>query len=144
MFKFKKITKAAFFVAFFTFSFQSPILLSAIDQTTWERIGVYDERTYYLNHATSRHSGYRIQIWALTQLKEPAFTTRGRSYVSKKSLLEVDCHKKTLMILLDTWHPKPWGEGEPVFESDHSDMKPGIVQAQSPSEAILRGACGRR
>ena len=125
-------------------SFLSVSVVAANPNPAWELVGEFNSQSYYLNHATSRRSDSRIQIWNLTQLKEPAYTTRGSAYTSKKTLLEINCQQKTLLVAEDTWYPKPWAEGSPVFESGTLNTKPILVQSQSPSEAILRAACSRR
>jgi len=125
-------------------SFFSASMVAANPNSDWELVGEFNSQGYYLNHATSRRSDSRIQIWNLTQLKEPAYTTRGKAYLSKKTLLEINCQKKTLLVAEDTWYPKLWAEGSPVFESGDLNAKPTLVQSQSPSEAILKSTCGRR
>jgi len=125
-------------------SFFPASVVAANPNSAWELVGEFNSQSYYLNHATSRRSDSRVQIWNLTQLKEPAYTTRGRAYISKKTLLEINCQQKTLLVAEDTWYPKPWAEGSPVFESGTLNTKPILVQSQSPSEAILKAACGRR
>lgn len=110
----------------------------------WDFIGDFNNQSYYLNHATARRSGARIQIWNLTQFKEPSYTTRGKAYQSKKTLLELDCKEKTLLVAQDTWYSKPWADGEVVFENNSNDIKAIKISKYSPSESILNAACNRR
>ena len=112
--------------------------------TPWERIGVYEGRTLYVDHSTSRKSGSRIQIFSLTDLREPNATARGRTYWSKKALLEFDCSLRTFRVLQDTWYPRRMGQGEPVFLTDGSGVTALPVQSDSPSEMFWKAACGRR
>lgn len=110
----------------------------------WERVGVFEGRTLYVDHSTARRSGSRIQIFAITDLREPNATARGRQYRSKKSLLEFDCTQRTFKLLQDTWHSRNMGEGEPVFQTDGGPQGPFPVQSDSSGELLWKGACGRR
>ena len=112
--------------------------------TPWERVGVYEGRTLYIDPTTARKSGSRIQIFTITDLKEPNATARGRQYLSKKALLEFDCSKRTLVVLQDTWYTRRMGQGEPVFQTDGQAQGPYPVQSDSPGELFWNGACGRR
>lgn len=117
---------------------------SKADTSPWERVGVYEGRTLYVDHSTARKSGSRIQIFVITDLKEPNATARGRQYFSKKALLEFDCSQRTFKVLQDTWHTRRMGEGEPVFQLDGGPQGPFPVQSDSPGELFYKGACGRR
>ncbi|MBM3388546.1 MAG: hypothetical protein FJY26_03425 [Betaproteobacteria bacterium] len=110
----------------------------------WERVGVYEGRTLYIDPTTARTSGSRIQIFTITDLKEANATARGRQYFSKKALLELDCSQKTLTVLQDTWYNRRMGQGEPVFQTDGGPQGPYPVQTDSPGELFWKGACGRR
>lgn len=110
----------------------------------WEKVGIYEGRTLYVDHSTARRSGSRIQIFTITDLKEPNATARGRQYRSKKALLELDCAQRTFKLLQDTWHARQMGEGEPVFQTDGGLQGPFPIQPDSPGELFWKGACGRR
>ena len=110
----------------------------------WERVGVYEGRTLYIDPTTARRSGSRVQIFTITDLKEPNATARGRQYFSKKALLELDCSNRTLKVLQDTWYTRRMGQGEPVFQTDGPPQGPYPVQGDSPGELFWNGACGRR
>lgn len=110
----------------------------------WERVGMYEGRTLYVDPTTARRSGSRVQIFAITDLKEPNATARGRQYFSKKALLEFDCSQRTFKVLQDTWYPRRMGQGEPVFQTAGSPEGPFPVQSDSPGELFWKGACGRR
>lgn len=110
----------------------------------WERIGTYEGRTLYIDPTTARRSGSRVQIFAITDLKEPNATARGRTYLSKKALLEADCNQRTLKVLQDTWYPRRMAQGEPVFQTEPGAMGAFPVQSDSPGEMFWKGACGRR
>jgi hypothetical protein len=114
------------------------------ESSPWERVGVYEGRTLYVDHTTARKSGSRIQIFAITDLKEPNATARGRQYLSKKALLEFDCNQRTLKILQDTWYTRQMGQGEPVFQTEGKAQEPYPVQSDSLGELFWKGACGRR
>jgi hypothetical protein len=114
------------------------------DTSPWEKVGVYEGRTLYIDPTTARKSGSRIQIFTITDLKEPNATARGRQYFSKKALLEFDCSARTLKVLQDVWHTKHMGQGEPVFQTDGPPQGPYPVQRDSPGELLYKGACGRR
>lgn len=110
----------------------------------WERVGVYEGRTLYFDPTTMRRSGSRVQAFALTDLKEPNATARGRQYMSKKALLEFDCSQRTMKVLQDTWYPRRMGEGEPVFLTDGASVGSFPVQSDSPGEMFFKAVCGRR
>lgn len=110
----------------------------------WERVGIYEGRTLYIDPTTARKSGSRVQIFTITDLKEPNATARGRQYFSKKALLELDCSKRTLKVLQDVWYTRRMGQGEPVFQTDGQPEGPYPVQSDSPGELFWNGACGRR
>ena len=114
------------------------------EPSPWERVGVYEGRTLYIDPTTARKSGSRIQIFVITDLKEPNATARGRQYFSKKALLEFDCTQRTFKVLQDTWHTRRMGQGEPVFQIAGNPEGPFPVQSDSPSELFWKGACGRR
>lgn len=142
--KYRNINKFLFSSALFL----APFLLSpAISQTTpndWAFVGMFNEQNYYLNHSKSRRSGSRIQIFSLIQLNEPAYTTRGKAYKSKRALIELDCQQKTLLVAQDIWFSKEWAKGEIVFENTNRDSIPIKVEKTSPSEAILTATCNRK
>lgn len=110
----------------------------------WERVGIYEGRTLYIDPTTARRSGSRVQVFTITDLKESAATTRGLRYASKKALLEFDCSQRTLKVLQDTWHPRRMADGEPVFQTDGPPQGPYPVQSDSPGELFWKAACGRR
>jgi hypothetical protein len=114
------------------------------DPSPWERVGVYEGRTLYFDPTTARRSGSRVQVFTITDLKEPNATARGRQYFSKKALLEFDCGQRTFKVLQDTWHTRRMGQGEPVFHTDGPAQGPYPVQSDSPSELFWRAVCGRR
>lgn len=115
-----------------------------LQPTPWERIGIYEGRTLYVDHSTARKSGSRIQIFVLTDLREANATARGRTYWSKKALLEFDCSQRTFRVLQDTWYPRRMAQGEPVFLTDGASIGTLPVQSDSPSEMFWKAACGRR
>ena len=117
---------------------------SSAEPSPWERVGVYEGRTLYFDPTTARRSGSRVQVFTITDLKEPNATARGRQYFSKKALLEFDCGQRTFKVLQDTWHTRRMGQGEPVFQTDGPAQGPYPVQSDSPSELFWRAACGRR
>lgn len=119
-------------------------LAQASATAPWERVGVYEGRTLYIDPTTARKSGSRVQIFTITDLKEPNATARGRQYFSKKALLELDCSNRTLKVLQDTWYTRRMGQGEPVFQTDGPPQGPYPVQGDSPGELFWNGACGRR
>jgi hypothetical protein len=110
----------------------------------WERVGMYEGRTLYIDPTTARKSGSRIQIFAITDLRESNATARGRTYWSKKALLEFDCNQRTLKILQDTWYPRKMAQGEPVFQTDGAPDTVLPVQADSQADILWKAACGRR
>lgn len=110
----------------------------------WERVGLYEGRTLYIDPTTTRRSGSRIQVFAVTDLREPNATARGRQYRSKKALLEFDCSARTLRVLQDSWHPRQMAQGEPVFQTDGPQQSPLPIQSDSPSEMLWKAACGVR
>ena len=114
------------------------------EPSPWERVGIYEGRTLYIDPTTARKSGSRIQIFTIVDLKEPNATARGRQYFSKKALLELDCSQRTFTVLQDTWYTRQMGQGEPVFQTDGGAQGPYPVQSDSPSELFWKGACGRR
>lgn len=116
----------------------------SISTAPWERVGIYEGRTLYIDPTTARRSGSRVQIFTITDLKEPNATARGRQYFSKKALLELDCTKRTLRVLQDTWYTRRMGQGEPVFQTDAPGQDTYPVQSDSPGELFWNGACGRR
>ncbi len=115
-----------------------------MEPSPWEKVGIYEGRTLYLDHSTARKSGSRVQIFAITDLKEPNATARGRQYFSKKALLEFDCSQRTFKVLQDTWYTRKMGEGEPVFQTDGGPQGPFPVQSDSTGDLFWKGACGRR
>lgn len=117
---------------------------STSSTSPWERVGIYEGRTLYIDPTTARKSGSRVQIFTITDLKEPNATARGRQYFSKKALLELDCSKRTLKVLQDVWYTRRMGQGEPVFQTDGQPEGPYPVQSDSPGELFWNGACGRR
>ncbi len=116
----------------------------SVSTAPWERVGIYEGRTLYIDPTTARRSGSRVQIFTITDLKEPNATARGRQYFSKKALLELDCGKRTLRVLQDTWYTRRMGQGEPVFQTDAPGQDTYPVQSDSPGELFWNGACGRR
>ena len=110
----------------------------------WEKVGVYEGRTLYVDPTTARKSGSRVQVFTITDLKEPNATARGRQYFSKKALLEFDCSARTLKVLQDVWYTRRMGQGETVFQNDGPSQGPWPVQSDSPGELFYKGACGRR
>ncbi|MFN5699025.1 MAG: surface-adhesin E family protein [Betaproteobacteria bacterium] len=139
--------RLALALAFFTttsLSGLSPAAQGSADPSPWERVGVYEGRTLYFDPTTARRSGSRIQVFTITDLKEPNATARGRQYFSKKALLEFDCGQRSFKVLQDTWHTRKMGQGEPVFQTDGPPQGPYPVQSDSPSELFWKAACGRR
>lgn len=110
----------------------------------WELVGTFEGRTILMDPSTMRRSGSHVQVWTLTELKEPNATARGRAYRSKKALLEMDCNGRSMKVLQDTWYPRPMAEGEPVFQTEGGPSAAYPIQGQSPSEMLWKAACGRR
>jgi len=110
----------------------------------WEKVGTYEGRALYIDPTTARKSGSRVQIFTITDLKEVNATARGRTYWSKKALIELDCSERTLKVLQDTWYTRRMGQGEPVFQTSGPPQGPYPVQSNSPGELFWNGACGRR
>lgn len=121
-----------------------PRPVPAAEASPWERVGVYEGRTLYVDPTTVRRSGTRLQVWTVTDLKESNATARGRAYWSKKALLEIDCSQRTLKVLQDTWYTRHMGQGEPVYQTEGGPMGPFPIQSDSPGELFYKGACGRR
>ena len=113
-------------------------------QAQWSRAGFMEGRTFYVDQTTASRDAGLVTIWALIDFSEPAYTQRGRAYLSKKAKLEVDCNQRTLRQLQDTWHADRMGNGEPVFMSDGSKISAFPVQRDSPGEILWKAACGRR
>lgn len=110
----------------------------------WEKVGVYEGRTLYYDPTTARKSGSRVQVFVLTDLKEANATARGRTYWSKKALLELDCNLRTLKVMQDTWYPRKMAQGEPVFMTTDANMAAIPVQSETSGDMFLKAACGRR
>ena len=122
----------------------SPSANAQAGDPPWERIGLYEGRTLYFDPSTTRRSGSRVQVWVLTDLKEPNATARGRQYHSKKALLEFDCSSRMMTVMQDSWYPRRMGQGEPVFQTTGASVGSFPVQSETSGEMFWKAACGRR
>lgn len=122
----------------------SLLLFCSSGTAQWVKAGTIDGVTVYLEPSRIDRSVSPTRLWALSDLPSEQHTARGRSYLSQKAEMELDCLTAKIRILRVNWHAGRMGAGESVFYTDLSDsvFKP-VVQG-SQTELIWRAACSRK
>lgn len=85
----------------------------------------------YYNLASARHHDYLIRVWQ-TQDYASVQTIDNVSYLSEKSLLEVNCDSKLLRTMAAAYYTQNMARGEPVSKNSRptewTEVAPNMTQ----------------
>lgn len=97
-------------------------------------------KTYY-DRVSTRNKDQVIRVWQIKDYAKPQ-TVDNKTYLSVKSLLEVNCKSKMHRTLAYTYYNQNMGRGEPMYRNSNpaewSNIAPDIT-----GEAVRKFYCGR-
>jgi hypothetical protein len=60
----------------------------------WVSLGLVDLGTYGIDRASIEKDGAVRRVWTMLDYREPQKTSQGKTYLSSRALMEMDCVKK--------------------------------------------------
>jgi len=118
------------------------LLGSGRAQADWTKVDSYDAGTYYLDVDTVKKSGYLRSFWSILDFKLPQKTSRGLTYQSTRTHMEIDCRQKTVHILSFSMHGAPMLGGE-VIDTQGVMRDWQSIPPDTPLEKLHRVVCSR-
>jgi|CXWL01.1.fsa_nt_gi hypothetical protein len=121
------------------------MLLSVVSNCAmaqWEEILVSGNQTLYVNRATIKKVGSRVQMWSMTDFSGKT------SFPSIAELREYDCKKNQERTLTSDIHARHMGKGAILDSLKPSADEPNDMSELSPQDQIpqlvLNIACGKK
>ena len=60
----------------------------------WVSIGMTDNVVFGIDRASLEHDGHVRRVWSMLDYRQPQKNSQGKSYLSSRMLLEIDCSQK--------------------------------------------------
>jgi hypothetical protein len=60
----------------------------------WVSLGLADHGTYGIDRASIEKDGPLRRVWTMLDYREPQKTSQGKSYLSSRALMEMECAKR--------------------------------------------------
>lgn len=98
-------------------------------------------KTYY-DKVTARNKDHVIRVWQIKDYATPQ-TTDNKTYLSVKSLLEVNCNTKMIKTMAYTQYHQNMGRGEAVLKNSNP-TEWGNIAPDITSEAVRKRYCGQQ
>jgi len=106
----------------------------------WVNIGMNDEVVIGIDHASLEHDGHVRRVWSMLDYRHPQKNSQGKSYLSSRMLLEIDCQQKYARSRSLAIHSGAHLSGETLTsEGVIAEWQP--VPPSSPVFTILRHVC---
>jgi len=120
----------------------SGLLASAPAKADWTKVDSVETGTYYLDLDRIKKSGYIRSFWSILDFKLPQKTSRGLTYQSTRTHMEIDCRQKTVHILSFSMHGAPMLGGE-VIDTQGVMRDWQSIPPDTPLEKLHRVVCSR-
>lgn len=95
----------------------------------------------YFSQATTRNKDHVVRVWQMKNYATPQ-TADNKTYLSVKSLLEVNCKTKMLRIMADTNYHQNMGRGQSIVKSN-SPTEWASIAPDVTGEAMRKLYCGQ-
>jgi hypothetical protein len=124
-----------------------PLMLAALwgassAHADWTKVDSYDAGTYYIDADKVKRSGYLRSFWSVLDFKAPQKTSRGVSYQSTRTHMEIECRQKTVHILSFSMHSGPMLAGE-VIDTQGVMRDWQSIPPDTPLEKLHKLVCSR-
>jgi hypothetical protein len=70
------------------------LLTQAALAADWVSIGMTDSVVFGIDRSSLEHDGAIRRVWAMLDYRQPQKNSQGKSYLSSRMLLEIDCAQK--------------------------------------------------
>lgn len=106
--------KRKFFSIAIGLFFSLTSLLSLQAHAELKALGNSDAATYYVDTQTlKRNAGLRT-FWSIMDYNQPQSTTRGASFLSTRSNMEINCREETVLVRQFSMHSGHMAQGEVI------------------------------
>ena len=62
--------------------------------TDWINIGMSDSAVYGIDRSSIEKDGHKRRVWSKLDYRQPQKTSLGKSYLSSRMLMEIDCQQR--------------------------------------------------
>ena len=61
----------------------------------WMSVGMSDAAVYGIDRSSIERDGHLRKVWAMMDYRQPQKNSLGKTYLSSRMLMEIDCQQKT-------------------------------------------------
>jgi hypothetical protein len=106
----------------------------------WVSIGMTDDVVFGIDRASLEHDGQVRRVWSMLDYRHPQKNSQGKSYLSSRMLLEIDCqHKQARSRSLAIYSGAHLSGDNLTSEGVIAEWQP--VPPSSPVFTIMRHVC---
>jgi hypothetical protein len=106
----------------------------------WVSIGMTDDVVFGIDRASLERDGHVRRVWSMLDYRQPQKNSQGKSYLSSRMLLEIDCtQKQARSRSLAIYSGARLGGDMLTSEGVIAEWQP--VPASSPVFTIMRHVC---
>ena len=106
----------------------------------WVNIGMTDNVVFGIDRASLEHDGHVRRVWSMLDYRQPQKNSQGKSYLSSRMLLEIDCqHKQARSRSLAIYSGAHLSGEALTSEGVIAEWQP--VPPSSPVFTIMRHVC---
>ena len=106
----------------------------------WVNIGMTDSVVFGIDRASLEHDGNVRRVWSMLDYRQPQKNSQGKTYMSSRMLLEIDCaHKQARSRSLAIYSGAHLSGEALTSEGVIAEWQP--VPPSSPVFTIMQHAC---
>ena len=103
-------------------------------------LGNSDAATYYVDTNTLRRNGALRTFWSIMDYNQPQSTTRGASFLSTRSNMEIHCREQTILVRQFSMHSGHMAQGE-VLDAQGVWREAQPIPPGTPLAVIWKFVC---
>ena len=103
-------------------------------------VGSSDSAVYYVDTETLKRVGDTRSFWSVMDYKRPQTTSRGASYSSTRTNMEINCKDQTVLMRQFSMHSGAMAKGE-VLDTQGIMRDAQAVPPGTPLYNIMKAVC---
>ena len=115
-------------------------LTPALAGPRWEPVMLADQGMFYFDPASVETQNERKEVWTALDYRKPQFTAEGKTYLSTRAQVWVNCRLQMARIMHLTYYSGPMLGGREIEKAGMlQDWKE--IEAGTPVQKIARKVC---
>jgi hypothetical protein len=106
----------------------------------WASVGLYDQGAFYVDVANVTREGSVRRFWSMMDYKTPQKSEGGKTYLSTRSQMEINCQTRQARVLHLSMHTATHLGGQ-VVESEGILREWQAIPPSTPADRIASRVC---